>query len=157
MFPEAFLVRSVVRRRAPNQKSVTAIRAYDRQVSSMVGLLMLVRLHRLDRRVSHLSSDGEEVAGGTDCVRTVVVFPSNRLQLSDQGKVRSKSRKRLNETGDSLSGSVENAIVALRIVEAVNRKSRRAVRGTNQAGSRDLVCAQVEREVQWAFSYPTSS
>ena len=53
--------------------------------------------------------------------RHIVVFPGNRLQLSDQGKVRSKSRKRLNETGDSLSGSVENAIVALRIVEAITK------------------------------------
>src|ERR1700736_5382191 len=51
--------------------------------------------------------------------RHIVVFSGNRLQLSDQGKIRSKSRKRLDETGDSLSGSVEDAIVALRIVEAI--------------------------------------
>src|SRR5580692_3565993 len=55
--------------------------------------------------------------------RHIVVFPGNRLQLSDQGKVRSKSRERLNETGDSLSGSVKNAIVALRIVEAITESS----------------------------------
>src|SRR6266700_3838437 len=51
--------------------------------------------------------------------RHIVVFPGNRLQFSDQGKVWSKSRKRLDETGDSLSGSVENAVVAFRIVEAI--------------------------------------
>src|ERR1700722_6487954 len=49
----------------------------------------------------------------------IVVFPGNRLQFSDQGKVGSKSRKRLDETGYSLSGGVENAIVALRIVEPI--------------------------------------
>ena len=46
-----------------------------------------------------------------------------RLQFSDQRNVRSKSRKRLDKTGDSLSGSVENAIVALRIVEAITESS----------------------------------
>src|SRR5882724_9752688 len=70
-----------------------------------------------DRSLAHHARLAPIAWHGTE--RHIVVFPGNRLQLSDQGNVRSKSRKRLNETGDSLSGSVENAIVALRIVEAI--------------------------------------
>src|ERR1700720_3038170 len=93
-----------------------------------------------DRGLAHHAQLAPIAWYGTQ--RHIVVFSGNRLQLSDQGKVRSKSRERLNDTGDSLSGSVENAIVALRIVEAIT-ESPIGCGATNQADSTDLVALLV--------------